>query len=114
MKRILLLGASKHIGYHIVEELAPQKSEYALFVIARTPADKITQFKGKENVTFIQGDAKDTQTVSNVVNSTMGGDVDFVIITVGISLLFQQLIKVAQSFLINFSCHASQILHYGT
>ena len=86
MKRILLLGASKHIGYHILEELAPKKDEYALFVIARTPSDKIKPFNGKENVTFISGDAKDPQIVGNAVNSTMNGDVDFVIITVGITL----------------------------
>jgi NAD(P)-dependent dehydrogenase (short-subunit alcohol dehydrogenase family) len=83
-QRILLVGGSKHIGFHILEFLAPQTEKYALFVLARTPADKIAPFSGKENVTFIQGDATDEATVNDVVTSTMKGDVDFVIMTVGI------------------------------
>ena len=82
-KRILLLGASKHIGLHVLEELAPQPENYQLFVIARTPADKIEVFPGKENVHFIQGDAKDEQTVSNAIYGIMQGQVDYVVMTVG-------------------------------
>ena len=82
-KRILLLGASKHIGYHVLELLAPHPEKYALFALARSAPDSIAPFKGKDNVTFIQGDAKNQTTVSNVVNSTMRGNVDFVISTVG-------------------------------
>jgi NAD(P)-dependent dehydrogenase (short-subunit alcohol dehydrogenase family) len=82
-KRILLIGASKNIGYHILEYLAPQPDKYALFVLARTPAAKIVPFEGQENVTFVQGDGRDETTVGNVIHSTMQGNVDFVIITVG-------------------------------
>ena len=85
-KRILLLGGSKHIGYHILEFLAPQPEKYALFVLARSAPDTIKAFKGKENVTFIQGDAKDSNTLNKAINSTMQGNVDFVISTVGNSL----------------------------
>jgi NAD(P)-dependent dehydrogenase (short-subunit alcohol dehydrogenase family) len=87
-KRILLIGASKHIGYHVLEELAPQPEKYTLFVLARSAAATIVPFNGKENVTFIQGDAKDETIVSNAINSTMNGDVDFVVVTVGISSFF--------------------------
>jgi NAD(P)-dependent dehydrogenase (short-subunit alcohol dehydrogenase family) len=83
-KRILLIGASKHIGFHVVEYLAPQPDKYALFVLARSAASSIANFKGKENVTFIQGDAKDEKTISDAINSTMNGNVDFVIASVGI------------------------------
>jgi NAD(P)-dependent dehydrogenase (short-subunit alcohol dehydrogenase family) len=83
-KRILLLGASKHIGFHVLEELAPQPEKYQLFVIARTPAARIAEFPGKTNVTFVQGDAKDETTVSNVIYDTMQGRVDYVVVTVGI------------------------------
>ena len=83
-KRILLIGASKHIGFHVVEYLATEPDKYTLFVLARSPASSIANFKGKENVTFIQGDAKDEKTVSDVINSTMNGNVDFVIASVGI------------------------------
>ena len=83
-KRILCIGASKHIGYHILEYLAPEPVKYQLFVLARTPAEKIVPFKGKENVTFIQGDAKNEETVKRVITSEMQGRVDFVVITVGI------------------------------
>ena len=82
-KRILLLGASKHIGYHVLDFLAPQPEKYTLFVLARSAPDTIAPFKGKENVTFIQGDAKNQTTVSDAVNSTMQGNVDFVISTIG-------------------------------
>jgi len=82
-KRILLLGASKHIGFHVLEELAPQPENYQLFVIARTPAARIADFPGKQNVRFIQGDAKDEQTVSNVIYDIMQGRVDYVVVTVG-------------------------------
>ena len=83
-KRILLIGASRHIGFHILEELAPQPEKYTLFVLARSAAATIAPFNGKENVAFIQGDAKDEKIVSNAINSTMNGDVDFVVVTVGI------------------------------
>jgi short-subunit dehydrogenase len=86
-KRILCIGASAHIGYHILEDLAPQPDKYELFVLARTPADKITPFKGKENVKFIQGDAKDEPTVRKVLTSDMQGRVDYIVITVGNALL---------------------------
>lgn len=82
-KRILCIGASKHIGYHVLEYLAPEPEKYQLFVLARTPAEKIVPFKGKENVTFIQGDAKNEETVKRVITSEMQGRVDFVVITVG-------------------------------
>ena len=83
-KRILCIGASKHIGYHILEDLAPQPDKYQLFVLARTPADKIAPFLGKENVNFIQGDGKDEDTVRRVLTSDMESRADFVVITVGI------------------------------
>ena len=79
-----MLGASKHIGYHILEYIASETDKYTLFVLARTPAAKIESFQGKENVTFIQGDARDESTVSKIFNETMQGNVDFVIVTVGI------------------------------
>jgi short-subunit dehydrogenase len=82
-KRVLLLGASKHIGYHVLELLAPQPDKYSLFVLARSAAATIAPFQGKENVTFIQGDATDENTVSKVITSDMNGQVDFVIVTVG-------------------------------
>jgi len=84
-KRILCIGASKNIGYHILEDLAPQPERYQLFVLARTPAEKIAPFNGKENVRFIQGDGKDEDTVRRVITVDMQGRVDFVVITVGIS-----------------------------
>jgi NAD(P)-dependent dehydrogenase (short-subunit alcohol dehydrogenase family) len=83
IKRILCIGASKHIGYHILEELAPKPDQYKLFVLARTPSDKISAFNGKENVTFISGDAKNEETVRRVVETEMQGQVDYVLITVG-------------------------------
>jgi nucleoside-diphosphate-sugar epimerase len=83
-KRILLIGASKHIGFHVLEELAPQPEKYTLFVLARSSAATIAPFEGKENVTFIQGDAKDENIVSNAINSAMNGNVDVVVVTVGI------------------------------
>jgi NAD(P)-dependent dehydrogenase (short-subunit alcohol dehydrogenase family) len=83
-KRILLIGASRHIGYHVLEYLAPQPEKYALFVLARSPADKIAEFEGKKNVTFIQGDAKDKTVVNDAINNTMNGNVDFIVISVGI------------------------------
>ena len=86
-KRVLLIGASKHIGFHILEDIANLKDEYELFVLARTPRERIPEFKGKENVTFIQGDAKDQNKVDNVINVTMQGNVDYIVITVGISTL---------------------------
>ena len=82
-KRILLIGASKHIGFHILEDIACQKDRYELFVLARTAKERIADFKGKENVTFIQGDAKDQNNVDNVINFTMQGKVDYIVITVG-------------------------------
>jgi len=82
-KRILCLGASKHIGYHVLEFLAPQPEKYSLFVLARSAPETIKPFKGKENVTFIRGDATDLKTVNNVIHETMQGNVDFVIVTVG-------------------------------
>src|SRR5271155_5276175 len=82
-KRILCLGASKHIGYHVLEFLAPQTEKYTLFVLARSAPETIKPFKGKENITFIQGDATDLNTVENAIHSTMKGNVDFVIVTVG-------------------------------
>jgi short-subunit dehydrogenase len=82
-KRILCLGASKNIGYHVLEFLAPQPEKYTLFVLARSSPETITPFKGKENVTFIQGDGTDLKTVENAIHSTMQGNVDFVIVTVG-------------------------------
>jgi len=84
-KRVLLIGASKHIGFHILEEIASQKDKYELFVLARTPKDRIAEFNGKDNVTFIQGDAKDLNTVTNAINVTMQGKVDYIVITVGIA-----------------------------
>jgi len=84
VKRVLLIGASKHIGFHILEDIASQKDTYELFVLARTPKNRIAEFKGKENVTFIQGDAKDQSNVNNVINVTMQGNVDYIVITVGI------------------------------
>jgi hypothetical protein len=87
-KRILLIGASKHIGFHVLEELALQPDKYTLFVLARSAAAAIAPFKGKESVTFIQGDAKDENVVGNAINSTMNGDVDFVVVSVGISPFF--------------------------
>jgi len=90
VKRILLLGGSKHIGFHILEDIASQKDLYKLFVLARTPGDKVAAFPGKENVTFIQGDATDFKTVSNAVNDTMGGKIDFVIMTVGGDIVFNK------------------------
>ena len=89
-KRILLLGASKHIGFHLLEYLAPQPEKYTCFVIARTAAEKIAQFKGKENVTFIQGDAKDVKTVSEAINSTMNEQIDFAVVTVGGTIVFNK------------------------
>ena len=114
-KRILLLGASKHIGFHVLEELAPQPENYQLFVIARTPAARIADFPGKQNVRFIQGDAKDEQTVSNVIYDIMQGRVDYVVVTVGNpsppSPTIAQIadLKVALSSLINSSCLAFPI-----
>ena len=90
VKRILLLGASKNIGLHVLEEIAPQKDLYELFVLARTPGDKVVAFPGKENVTFIQGDATDLKTVSDAVNNIMGGNVDFVVMTVGGDIVFNK------------------------
>lgn len=87
-KRILLLGASKHIGFHVLEELAPQPEKYQLFVIARTPAVNVANFPGKENVRFIQGDAKDQATVSKAIYETMQGNVDYVVVSVGSSPAF--------------------------
>ena len=84
-KNILLLGGSKHIGHHVLEILAPRPDEYKLFCIARSSPDTIESFTGKENVNFVQGDAKSVDTVDNVVRNVMGGKVDFVIITVGMS-----------------------------
>jgi NAD(P)-dependent dehydrogenase (short-subunit alcohol dehydrogenase family) len=86
-KRILLIGASKNIGFHVLETLAPQPDKYALFVLARSPEAKIAPFEGKDNVTFIQGDAKDEEVVADAVNNTMKGDVDFILISVG-TILF--------------------------
>ena len=91
-KRVLLIGASKHIGFHVLEELASQPEKYTLFVLARSAAATIAPFNGKENVTFIQGDAKDETIVSNAINSTMNGDVDFIVVTVGISPFSRRLI----------------------
>jgi short-subunit dehydrogenase len=88
-KRILLIGASKHIGFHILEDIASQKDQYELFVLARTAKERIADFKGKENVTFIQGDAKDQNNVNNVINSTMQGRVDYIVVTIG-TLHYQQ------------------------
>ena len=85
-KRILLIGASKHIGFHCLEFLAPHPDKYTLFVLARTPSDKVVQFKGKENVTFIQGDATDQTQVEKALYETMNGNVDFIVSTVGIIL----------------------------
>lgn len=82
-KRILLLGASKHIGYHVLELLAPQPDIYTLFVFARSAPATIAPFNGKENVTFIQGDAKDENALGKAITSDMNGQVDFVIFTVG-------------------------------
>jgi short-subunit dehydrogenase len=82
-KRILLLGASKNIGYHVLELLAPEPEKYTLFVFARSAAVNIAPFGGKENVTFIQGDAKDETALGNAITSDMNGQVDFVIFTVG-------------------------------
>jgi hypothetical protein len=87
-KRILLLGASKHIGLHVLEDLAPHPLQYQCFVIARTPADRIATFPGKENVRFIAGDAKDEKTVSKVIFETMQGRVDYVVMTVGGTIVF--------------------------
>lgn len=92
-KRILLLGASKHIGLHVVEYLAPEPEKYTLFVLARSAASSIAEFKGKENVTFIQGDAKDEKVVGDVITTTMNGEVDFVIVTVGMILFRRKLMK---------------------
>jgi nucleoside-diphosphate-sugar epimerase len=82
-KRVLLIGASKHIGYHVLEMLATQPDEYTLFVLARTPAASIAPFKGKENVTFVKGDAKDLTTVKDILQNTMNGNIDYIICTVG-------------------------------
>jgi short-subunit dehydrogenase len=82
-KRVLLIGASKHIGYHVLEMLATQPDEYALFVLARTPAASIASFKGKENVTFVKCDAKDLTTVKDILQNTMNWDIDYIICTVG-------------------------------
>ena len=87
-KRILLIGASKHIGFHVLKELAPWSEKYTLFVLARSAAATIAPFKGKENVTFIQGDAKDEETVRKTIISTMKGQVDYVVVTVGTCLSF--------------------------
>jgi len=87
IKRILCIGASKNIGYYILEELAPQRDQCQLFVLARTPASNIQPFVGKENVTFISGDAKNEETVNKVINSDMQGQVDYIVITVGICRL---------------------------
>lgn len=81
-----MIGASKHIGFHILEDIASQKDTYELFVLARTPKERIVEFKGKENVTFIQGDAKDQNKVNSVLNNTMQGNVDYIVVTVGTPL----------------------------
>jgi len=96
VKRVLLIGASKHIGYHVLETLARQPEKYSCYVLARTPAAKITPFKGKENVTFIQGDAKDQKTVTNAIHA-MNGNIDFVIVTIGAALVFKKFIIPANS-----------------
>jgi nucleoside-diphosphate-sugar epimerase len=100
-KRILLLGASKHIGFHVVEYLAPQPEKYSLFVLARSSASTIAEFEGKENVTFIQGDAKDENVVSNAIHSTMNGQVDFVIVTVGIDSHFSYVLIIGGALVFN-------------
>jgi len=100
-KRILLLGASKHIGFHVVEYLAPNPEKYSLFVLARSAASTIAEFKGKENVTFIQGDAKDEKVVSNAIHSTMNGQVDFVIVTVGMDPRFTHVLIVGGAVVFN-------------
>jgi hypothetical protein len=92
-KRILLLGASKHIGYHVLEQLAPESDKYTLFVLARSASSTITPFKGKENITFIQGDAKDQTTMEKVISSTMNGQVDFIVSTVGTSIPYHPNIR---------------------
>jgi nucleoside-diphosphate-sugar epimerase len=83
MKTILLIGASKHIGFHILEDIAPNKDNYSLHVLARTQSSSIPNFKGKENITFIQGDAKDPTTIQNTIASIP--KLDYIIITVGTS-----------------------------
>jgi fibrillarin-like rRNA methylase len=80
-QRILLIGASKNIGYHILQDLAPQPTKYTLHVLARSNPSTIPPFKGKENITFIQGDAKDPTTIQNTITSI--GTPDYIIITVG-------------------------------
>jgi short-subunit dehydrogenase len=84
IKQILCIGASKNIGYHILERLAPKSEQYKLFVLARTPASSITPFVGKDNVTFVSGDAKKEENIRKVINSDMQRKVDYVVISVGI------------------------------
>lgn len=88
-KRILLLGASKHIGFHCLEFLAPHPDKYTLFVLARTPANQVASFNGKENVVFIKGDATDQATVENAIYTIMNGRIDVIVCTVGSSVKYK-------------------------
>jgi NAD(P)-dependent dehydrogenase (short-subunit alcohol dehydrogenase family) len=90
-KRILLIGASKNIGFHCLEFLAPHPDKYTCFVLARTPADKVALFDGKTNVTFIQGDATDQNVVEHALYDVMRGNVDFIVCTVGSDIGYTKL-----------------------